>query len=106
MDDFEMRVAYTPEGLYIGDPKTARYLCVKRGIFPELVRPDAKVCSIGWAPEENKWFGWSHRAICGFTHGDVVKEGDVCTESLPVGFKAETFEDARKMASAFAEAVS
>ena len=66
MNDFEMRSAYTPDGLYIGDPEMARLLCIKRGIFPELARLNAKVCSIGWAPEANKWYGWSHRAIHGF----------------------------------------
>ena len=91
---------------YIGDSKIARHLCIKRGIFPELARPGANVCSIGWAPGDNKWYGWSHRALFGFTHGDVVKEGDICTGSMPVGFTAESFEDAKKMAVAFAEAVS
>ena len=53
---------------------------------------------------------------------EVVKEGDCCAssgwteeylrehpeedKSLPVGFKAKTLEDAKKMATAFAESVS
>ena len=32
--------------------------------------------NIGFNPEENKWYGWSHRAICGFTIGDEIKRGD------------------------------
>ena len=98
------------------DEATKEYL-EKRGIVPE----DHKL-SIGFCEQEQKWYGWSHRAIYGFGVGDVVKEGD-CTAtsgwtdeylaehpeedlSLPVGFKAETLDDAKRMAIAFAESVS
>ena len=121
-DPFVMRSAYTPDGDYIGDPKRARMLVVKRGIKPEKANPDHNVCSIGFCELDNKWFGWSHRAIYGFTVGDIVKEGD-CTASsgwteeylvdhpeedlsLPVGFEAKTMDDAKRMAIAFAESVS
>lgn len=114
--------AYTPSGDYIGDPKIARLLCAKRGIRPELRTPPSGVCSIGFSVEENKWYGWSHRALFGFGVGDEVKEGDCCASSgwseeylaehpeedtsLPVGFKAKNFEDAKRMAIAFAASVS
>lgn len=104
--DFEILSAYTSGGLYIGDSKMARLLCKKRGIKPEYRTPTSNVCSIGFSEEQAKWFGWSHRAICGFKVGDVVKEGDVTAEYLPIGFKAETIEQAKQMASAFAESVS
>ena len=117
-----LKVAYTPDGLYIGDPKTAYRLCNKRGIKPELASPNNEVCSIGYCERDQKWFGWSHRAIFGFAVGDVVEEGD-CTASsgwtdeylaehpeddlsLPVGFKAGSLDDAKRMAVAFAESVS
>jgi hypothetical protein len=79
---------------------------------------------IAFSPKNQKWYGWSHRAIYGFKIGDVVEQGDLTTTSgyteefeksnpeiafkhvLPVGFKAETLEDARKLAIAFAESVS
>lgn len=79
---------------------------------------------IAFSSRNQKWYGWSHRAIYGFSIGDIVAEGDVTTTSgyteefelehpeiafkhvLPVGFKAETLEDAKKMAIAFAESVS
>ena len=32
--------------------------------------------NIGFNPEEQKWSGWSHRAIYGFTIGSTVKKGD------------------------------
>jgi len=80
--------------------------------------------SIAFSPKSQKWYGWSHRAIYGFKIGDVVKQGDLTTTSgyteefesehpeiafkhiLPVGFKAETLDDCRKMAIAFSESVS
>jgi hypothetical protein len=120
-ENFIVRSAYTPDGDYIGDTKLARFLIVQRGIKPEKSNPNSNICTIGYSAEKDKWFGWSHRAICGFTIGDIVKEGD-CTNSsgwtdeyleehpendlsLPVGFKAETMEDAKRMAIAFAESV-
>jgi len=117
----EFTFAATPEGHYIGDERFARFL-EKRGIMPELAEPDDKVCSIGFCEKEQKWYGWSHRALCGFGIGDVVKEGDLTAtsgyddeyikehpeldKSLPVGFVARTLDDAKKMAVAFADAVS
>ncbi len=68
-----MRSAYTPRGDYIGNPRDARYLVVKRGISM-LQKTDSKhsVCSIGFNAKEGKWYGWSHRAICGFGIGDRI----------------------------------
>lgn len=68
--------------------------------------PEHSVTSIGWSPKDQKWYGWSHRAIYGFGVGDIVKEGSVCAEYLPVGFKAKNLKDAKKMATAFARSVS
>lgn len=94
-----------PELQYIGDTKTAYYLWKKFGItefYPnqeytpatinkntidrakdllkygdELVPQlqQAKVCCIGWSPENQKWYGWSHRAIYGFGIGSECKPG-------------------------------
>ena len=116
-----VKSAYTPEGDYIGNKKTAHFLCSKKGITPEKMYPHSKVCSIGWCQAEQRWYGWSHRAIFGFGIGDTVKKGD-CTNSsgytdeylrthpdedtsLPVGFTARDFADCKKMAIAFAESV-
>ena len=90
-------------------------------IFIQKALPHHEVASIGFCPSENKWYGWSHRAICGFTIGDEVKEGDLTATSgfvkeyeiqhpdenmaLPVGFRAKTLNDAKRMAIAFACAV-
>lgn len=70
------KVARTPEGHYIGNTKRAHNLCKKRGIAPELASPDHKVCSVGFCAAEQKWYGWSHRAIYGFGIGSRVKPGD------------------------------
>lgn len=120
--DTELKSAYTPDGHYIGNSKSAHRLIVKRGIKPELADEKHSVCSIGFSEKEQKWYGWSHRAIYGFGIGDVAKEGDCCTEpgvipeylaehpeadlSVPVGFEALTLEDAKRMAIAFANSVS
>lgn len=107
---------------YIGDEVIFESLVDTRGlVLIQKALPEHKTCSIGYSPEENKWYGWSHRAIYGFTIGDVVEQGDLCADSglieeyrvqhpeedhsLPVGFKALTLNDAKRMAIAFACAV-
>ncbi len=119
-DNVIMVSAFTMALEYIGNPKAAHRLIVKRGIAPQLI-PGHNVCSIGYCAREKKWYGWSHRAIFGFKVGDRVKKGD-CTNSsgfteeylashpekdrsLPIGFKAKTLDDCKLMAIAFAESV-
>jgi len=116
-----VKFAHTvPGGDFVGNSLDAHRL-FKRGIKPEKADPSDSICSIGFCILQQKWYGWSHRAICGFGIGDVVKEGD-CTaasgwtdeylemhpdadKSLPVGFTAKTLDDAKLMAIAFAESV-
>lgn len=31
---------------------------------------------LGFSPRDNKWYGWSHRAVYGFTIGSTCKKGD------------------------------
>ena len=120
-ETFAIKSAYTPGGHYIGDSKLGHRLCKKRGIKPELASPKDSICSIGFSEQDQKWFGWSHRAIYGFGVGSVAEKGDCVTEpgsipeyiaehpeadvSLPVGFEAKTLEDAKRMAVAFADSV-
>lgn len=118
-----LKSAYTPTGDYIGTPRVASFLIRKYGIHPEKADPLHQVCSIGYSRSRRAWFGWSHRAIAGFRVGSVVKKGSCCADSgwtdeylkkhpgvedksLPVGFKAKTLADARRMAIAFAANVS
>ena len=131
----EIDSAYTKKGDYIGHPDTAAFL-ISEGIAPELRTPESTVCSIGFCDLTQTWYGWSHRARCGFAVGDVVAEGDVVcnrqrlptldqptdmTEVVDVqasfenlddkdlvdpGFVVRTLEDARRLACIFAEQVS
>lgn len=71
-----LRSAVNASGHYIGDEETAKYLCDERGIAPELANEGHNVCSIGFCESEQKWYGWSHRAMCGFGIGSEVKKGD------------------------------
>jgi len=71
-DETPMRQAYTPSGDYIGSKQDAHRLCYKRGIAPEKASPNHGVCSIGFSKKDNKWFGWSHRGIFGYTIGSKV----------------------------------
>lgn len=104
-EDMIMDSAYTEVGDYIGNPKVAYRLCVTKGIKPEKIDSTYNICSIGFCKKEQKWYGWSHRAIYGFGVGDEVHKGD-CIEDLPVGFTVRTIEDAKKMAVAFARCVA
>jgi hypothetical protein len=74
-EPLEMSVAYNHKGDYIGNPKEAYYLCVKRGILPEPI-DGSQICSIGYCKKDRKWYGWSHRALFGFKTGSKVKIGD------------------------------
>jgi len=71
-----LKVAYTVDGKYIGSEENAKQL-LERGITEQLQpASDGDTCSIGFNPSEQKWFGWSHRAIYGFGMGSEVKKGD------------------------------
>jgi hypothetical protein len=105
----------------VGTPDDALSL-LNRGIQPELIHSGRNICTIGYCDREQKWYGWSHRAIYGFGIGDVVEEGDSVTSSgyieeylnenpdrdyrIPVGFKATSMDDCKRLAIAFAESVN
>ncbi|GAH62592.1 unnamed protein product [marine sediment metagenome] len=106
----KIRTTYTPSRDWIGDLKTAHYLCVKRGIAPEKSSPKHCVCSIGFCEKEQKWYGWSHRAICGFGLNDMIFEerfGNDKTPFIKHGKKPiMDFSDAKLAAKRFASSVS
>jgi len=104
-DPVEMEAVYNAHGVYVGDKATADFLADK-GILPEPRTEHSSVCSIGFSHKDQKWYGWSHRAIHGFAIGDVVKDGDCACEGLPVGFEAKTLDEAKQIAMAFAASVS
>jgi len=85
----ELRSAYTmygPDdpntGQYIGTPKWAWRLFNKYGIKPQVHHTERLTdnpmitCSFGFCEKEQKWYGWSHRAMFGFGIGSSVKKGD------------------------------
>jgi len=109
--ELEMVACYTPKGDYIGNSREARYLCVKRNLTDlQKTSPNHCVCSIGFNEKEQKWYGWSHRAICGFGIGDRIFEeefGDDYTHFTQHGkHKIKTLTGAKKAAIAFAASVS
>jgi hypothetical protein len=112
MDDLTMTNCYTAEdGSYVGDPRTARFLFKKLGLTSAMKsKPDHTVCSIGFHEDEQKWYGWSHRAYAGFGIGDKVFEenyGDDDTPFVQHGSRVvKTLDDAKEAAIAFADSVS
>ena len=92
------------DGCYIGDEKKAKMLAEK-GIAPERATNDCDVCSIGYSEKDNKWYGWSHRAIQGFGIGDSAETlspwGSTSSKT-----KIATDEEAKKAAIDFADSVS
>jgi len=102
-------------GQYMGDAKMARYLCIKHGIRQvQLADPKGAVnncCSIGFNEEEQKWYGWSHRAACGFGIGDMMfAERYLKTDKTPFvkagKIKIEKLGQAKTAARRFARYVS
>jgi len=60
------------DGSYItlvGMEDNIKYLA-EREITEELTH------GVGFSPKDNKWYGWSHRAIYGFEIGSTCKKGD------------------------------
>ena len=108
----EMKTAYTLDGDWIGDYRTARFLCVKKGIKPEMADPSHSVCSIGFKEDTQQWCGWSHRAIACFGIGDKLftERCKDCTDKTPFvkhGTKTiETLAQAKLAAKRFASSVS
>jgi len=73
----DMKVCYSLDGQYLGNNKTASLLCRKYGIreFVKTAEIQHPAC-VGFNPVEQKWYGWSHRAIYGFGIGSKVERGD------------------------------
>jgi len=104
------RQAYTPGGDRIGSSRVAHSLVVKRGIAPEKADPAHCVCSIGYSSKDRKWYGWSHRAICGFGIGDRIFDPNYGHDKTPFvrhgRRKIKWLWQAKEAAKAFAADVS
>jgi len=129
LEQFEMKSAFANSGCYLGDQGVAKLITVKFGIVPESRsgKSEGDVCNIGWCEKEQKWYGWSHRAMYGFEIGSKVTKKDVgylpATEAdvpkdeyadwvlagKPLGrgeWEAKTLEDAKEMACDFAKDIA
>jgi len=66
--------------------------------------------SIGYSEKKDRWYGWSHRAVCSFGKGEKIFEpnyGDEKTKFTEHGKKTiKSDEDMQKAAKAFAKYVS
>lgn len=63
------------DGGLVGNASQALML-LRKGIAPQKRTPDSLTCSIGFCDREQKWYGWSHRAMYGFGIGHKTKKGD------------------------------
>lgn len=60
---------------------------MERGITENIQsKKGGKTACLGFSPSEQKWYGWSHRAIFGFGIGSTCKQGDC-------GFKPSNKEE-------------
>lgn len=57
-------------------------MLAKRGIEAQKRCKSHSVCSIGKGAD-GKWYGWSHRAICGFGPGDMMFNPNCGDEKTP-----------------------
>lgn len=75
----DLEVAYVQYGRYFAYVGDIYKLLLERGITDQIqpARNDSTVCTIGFNPTEQSWYGWSHRAMLSFKVGDTVKPGDV-----------------------------
>ena len=90
VDDIELEVydlpeAFNKDGVYIGSEEDAEDICDKLGINAISVKDGVDICTIGFCEKEQKWYGWSHRAMFGFGIGSEVTEGDAGFKSSNIG---------------------
>lgn len=84
-DDVLLKVCYDFNGLYLGCNKTASRLCRRYKLSKFEPAGSGNIASIGFSEAEQKWYGWSHRAIYGFGIGSTVKRGDCAYNPINKG---------------------
>jgi hypothetical protein len=93
----EMMYASKSDGSYltfVGLENDLKYL-MDIGISEQIQSSNGgKVACIGFNPTEKKWYGWSHRAIFGFTVGSECKIGDC-------GFNSSNEEEFKNWCASF-----
>ena len=83
--NLEMVNCYSSDtGDWISDAKTARFLCDKKGLRQiQKAHPSHCIASIGYNEKQKRWYGWSHRAICGFGNGHKIFEANFGDDKTP-----------------------
>lgn len=74
-----MGICYTKceNHFYMGALRDANFICNEMDITEQLQPvPNGKTVAVGFNPETQQWFGWSHRATGAFTIGSEVAKGD------------------------------
>jgi hypothetical protein len=61
---------------------------------------------LGKSAADNKWYGWSHRAVSGFRVGDTVKPGTCGFDHIKKPFKIKSDTHAKEVAKRFHNGVS
>jgi len=104
-----MRSAYSPTGLYIGQPSFAAKMTKQRLIVSwHNASGTGNVANVGYELARKVWHGWSHRAICSFKVGGVIFEEDfegaddhtpfIAHGDQPIKTLADAFQSARNFA--------
>ena len=82
---------------------------IQDGIKKYNIKVDNKNKSIGFSEDEQKWYGWSHRAMYGFKIGDKCKDGDSgvgYNYTFKDGDILKTLDDCKQRAIDFANSVT
>lgn len=84
----------------------------KFDLVPQKRHSSHSAYSIGFSKKNKKWYGWSHRAICGFGIGDKLFDEKMpgATDKTPFvkhgKITIKTLDQARQAAENFAASVS
>lgn len=81
---------YSKNGFYLGSVEDYMRLYDTFKICEDFTpyntnKKDSTICC-GYSPLNNKYYGWSHRAIRGFTVGSSIKRGDI-------GYRPDNFQE-------------
>lgn len=89
------------------DKNLLRFLA-EHGITKIMSAYGNDVPSLGYSASEEKWYGWSHRAIYGFKVGDKIKKGTCGYEKMKEKglLNIKTLEQAKEVAKIFADDVA
>lgn len=91
-----IKSAYSKKGDYIGNSIFAFRLVNVHGIKTfEKANSKDNCCTIGFSPEQKRWFGWSHRGVHGFGVGSKHKNS-----------YASNLAQAKRFAASYAESAS